>query len=212
MRTTFMEHFRTIVWGYVLGPFLAFLPSRWRAKWFANRHFPWRGATIVSGMLQFLTVPILLIIWGKYQYLFLVANALHPTTWLVYYILIEGAGRSIVAVSTGETPGTLLFVLPDLLYCHFKKRKARGEPQLSDLVTQDDLRADWQLKIESARPKRDWQAGRLLRYADHYYRIEACCDSGGPRAVVYLLRRLPMGVPSRSVIIYPQFEAAGQSR
>jgi hypothetical protein len=223
-------HASQLVWTILLGPFLSFFPQRWRDKWFSHHPIAWRPATIISGILQFLFAPLLLLLWttsevcslerslgfgcggGETQTFSLVLAAMNPITWLMIYLVFEGFGRAFAAAMLGETPGTLVLAAPDLVYCYFKKREMRSEPQLSDLVTQDDLRSDWQLKIESAGPKRDWQAGRLLRYGDRYYRIEACCDSGGPRPSIYLLRRLPMGVPSRSVIIYSPLEAAGQSQ
>jgi hypothetical protein len=218
------------LWSYLLGPFLSFLPQRWRDKWFAHQHIAWRPATIISGILQFLFAPFLLLFWtssavcsleqslglgcggGPTQTFSLLLTAMNPITWLMLYLIFEGFGRAFAAAMLSETPGTLVFAAPDLLYCFLKKRKVKSESPLPDLVTQNDLRADWQLKIESSQPKRDWQAGRLVRYGDHYYRIEACHESAGPRSAVYLLRRLPMGVPSRSVIIYSPFEPAGQTR
>jgi hypothetical protein len=223
-------HASQLIWTYILGPFVAFFPQRWRDKWFAHQHIAWRPATIISGVLQFLLSPFLLLFWssnevcsleqslgfgcggGPTQTFSLLLVGMNPITWLMIYLIFEGFGRAFAAAMLGETPGTLVLVGPNLIYRFLKKRKEKSEPKLSDLVTQDDLRADWQLKIESTSPKRDWKAGRLLSYGDHYYRIEACHESGGPRSAVYLLRRLPMGVPSRSVIIYSPFEAAGQTR
>jgi hypothetical protein len=230
MQFSAQGHASQFVWSYVLGPFLSFFPQRWRDKWFVHQHIAWRPATIISGILQFLFSPFLLLLWsasevcsleqslgfgcggGPTQTFSLLLAAMNPITWLMIYLIFEGFGRAFAAAMLGETPGTLVLVVPDLLYRYIKKRRERAAPQRADLVTQDDLRADWQLKIESSQPKRDWQAGRLLRYGDHYYRIEACNESAGPRPSVYLLRRLPMGVPSRSVIIYSPFETAGQTR
>ncbi len=223
-------HASQFLWSFVLGPFLSFLPRRWRDKWFAQQNIAWRPATIISGILQFFFAPFLLLFWsasavcslekslgygcggGQMQTFSLVLTAMNPITWLMIYLIFEGFGRAFTAAMGGETPGTMVLFVPDLIYRTIRKRKERAEPQLADLVTQDDLRADWQLKIESPSPKRDWEAGRLVRYGGHYYRIEACLESGGPRPRVYLLRRLPMGVESRSVIIYSPFEPAGQTR
>jgi hypothetical protein len=203
MCATYTDHVRTLIWGYIFGPFLAFLPARWRATWFANRHFPWRGATIVSGMLQFLMVPLIVILLRQYQYFFLVGYASHPMTWFVFYCTLEGAGRAIAAGISGETAGTMLLVAPDRMYLFIQRKLGPPPPPLvSDLVTQDDLRTDWQLKIESCRPKHDWNVGRLLRYEDRYYRIESCSQEGGARPFVFLFSAVAAGVPSRSVILY----------
>jgi hypothetical protein len=203
MRAKFTDHVQTLVWGYILGPFLAFLPLRWRAAWFANRHFPWRGATIASGILQFLAVPLIVIYFRQYQYFFIVGNFTDPGTWVVFYFFFEGVGRSVAAATTGEMAGTLLLVAPDRLLLYVRRKLAPAPPPLiPDLVTRDDSRADWQLRIESSRAKREWNAGRLLRYEDRYYRIESCWQEGGPRPFVFLLNALAAGAPSRSVIIY----------
>jgi len=203
MRAKFTDHVRTLVWGYILGPFLAILPSRWRATWFANRHFPWRGATIVSGILQLIAVPLVVIYFRQYQYFFIVGNFTDPGTWLVFYLFFEGVGRSVAAATTGELAGTMLLVAPDWLLLYVRRKLAPAPPPLiPDLVTRDDSRADWQLRIESSRAKREWNAGRLLRYEDRYYRITSCSEEGGPRPFVFLLSALAAGVPSRSVILY----------
>jgi hypothetical protein len=203
MGAKFTDHARTLVWGYVLGPFLAFLPSRWRATWFANRHFPWRGATIVSGILQFVMVPLIVIYFRAYQYFLIVANFTDPGTWIVFYFFFEGVGRSVAAATTGETPGTLLLVAPDRLLLFVRRKLASAPlPAIPDLVTRDDSRADWQLRIAACRAKRDWDVGRLLRYQERYYRIQSCLQEGGPRPFVFLLSALAAGVPSRSVILY----------
>jgi hypothetical protein len=203
MGAKFTDHLRTLVWGYILGPFLAFLPSRWRATWFANRHLPWRGATIASGILQLIMVPSVVIYFRQYQYFFIVGNFTDPGTWLVFYLFFEGVGRSVAAATTGETPGTLLLAAPDRLLLYVRRKLAPAPPPLiPDLVTRDDSRSDWQLRIECSRAKREWSAGRLLRYEDRYYRITSCWEEGGPRPFVYLLSALAAGVPSRTVIIY----------
>jgi hypothetical protein len=203
MRAKFTDHVSTLVWGYILGPFLAFLPSRWRAAWFADRHFPWRGATIVSGMLQFIAVPLIVIHFRAYQYFLVVGNFMDPGTWVVFYFFFEGVGRSVAAATTGETAGTLLLVGPDRLLLYVRRKLAPAPPApVPDMVTRDDSRAEWQLKIESCRAKDDWTIGRLLRYDGRYYRITARAEEGRPRPFVFLLSALAAGVPSRSVILY----------
>ena len=223
------DHARNFVWSYVLGPFLAFLPSRLRQKWFRNLNIPWRRATIISGTIQFFAGPFLLAIWeafittaigrsiataagldpiqlqgsGPFQMFFLVISFVNPVTWILFYMFVEGAIRAVGAAITGEILGTLPLFLLDKMY-RFIRRKtwAREASALSDLVTRDDARADWQLKIESSGAKRDWNVGRLLRYDGRYYRIEASSQKSGARPYVFLLCAIAAGVPSRSVILY----------
>jgi hypothetical protein len=216
------------IWNFLLGPILSFLPQRWRDQRFSRHHIAWRPATIISGILQFLTAPFLLLFWtasevcslgkslgfgcnssGPEQTFSLLLAGMNPITWLMIYLIFEGVGRAFAAAMMGETPGTLVLVAPDLLYRFITKRSGKRALELTDLVTQDDIRAEWQLKIESARPKRDWQAGNLLCYGGQYYRLEGVHEASGPRPSAYLFRRLPAGVTSRSVIIYPPIEVSG---
>jgi len=214
------DHAQTFVWSYVFGPFLAFLPARLRAKWFASRPIDWRRATILSGILQLILTPIVLLLWmvlgisrlgastgigggaGPVQTFYVFLLDLNPITWLILYQLVEGFARIFAASLLDETPGT--FVLFALDQFHLLLNRKFGPPQalVADLVTRDDARADWQLKIESSRAKRDWNVGRLLRYNEHYYRIESSLQESGARPHVFLLRSLAAGVPSYSVILY----------
>jgi hypothetical protein len=78
-----------------------------------------------------------------------------------------------------------------------------AHPIVTDLVTLDDLREDWQLKIEAARSKRHWETGKLVHFNEQrYFRIESSIQMGGPRPFVYLLRSLPAGVPGHGVLKY----------
>ncbi len=227
MAAAVKTHAAQFVWSYLLAPFLAFLPSRWRDMWFIDHHIHWRTATIISGLLQFFLAPILLLLWasgevcslatalgfgcggGPTQMFSLVILGFNPVTWLLIYLIFEGFGRAFAAAMLGESPGTLVLLAPDWLYLFLKRKFRPAPPPLPDLITQDDLRPDWQLKIEASRRKRDWEAGRLLRYAGNFYRIESCAQAIGLRPCIYQLRRLPAGVASRSVILYsPETPAA----
>jgi len=227
------------VWTYVFGPFLALLPARLRAKWFANRNIQWRAAAILSGAVQFVVGPFALALWeafittsigrsiataaglepiqlqgsGPFQMFFLVVSFVNPVTWIVFYLFVEGALRAVGAAITGETLGTLPLFLLDKTYCYIRRKVwDRPPPMVRDLVTRDDSRADWQLKIESCRAKRDWNVGRLLRYENRYYKIASSSQEGGTRPFVFLLSSIAAGVPSYSVILYsPETPAAARS-
>jgi len=229
MRASAADHTRTFLWTYAFGPFVALLPARLRAKWFGNHYIHWRVAAILSGALQFVIGPFALAVWeafittsigrsiataaglepiqlqgsGPFQMFFLVVSFVNPVTWILFYLFVEGALRAVGAAITGEVFGTLPLFLLDRGYC-FVRRKvwAPPPPMVRDLVTRDDARADWQLKIESSRAKRDWNVGRLLRYENRYYRIESCAQQSGARPHVFLMRSLVAGVPSYSVILY----------
>jgi len=235
MRPSALTLISSFFWNYVLGPVLSLLPARLRAKWFGSREISWRGATIISGGLQFLIGPVALLLWYSFLmggwasrvvdyllgrapnvelneaaigFLGLGVVASHPVTWIIFYLFLEGAGRAIAAAITGEINGTLPLVLLDRAYLFARRRLWVKEPPLvPDLVTLDETRAEWQLKIEASQAKYGWEAGRLVRYGDAYFCIESCCESGGARPFVYTLRRLPAGVPSRSIIFYSPQDA-----
>ncbi len=183
--------------------FLRSYPSRWRAAWFANRHFRGEARKLLSECLRFVAVPFIVIHFRAYQYFFIRGKLYRSGAWVVFYFFFEGVGRSVAAATTGETAGTLLLVGPDRLLLYVRRKIAPASPPpVPDMVTRCDSRADWQLKIESCRAKDDWNIGRLLRYDGRYYRIAARSEEGGTRPFVFLLSALAAGVPSRSVILY----------
>jgi hypothetical protein len=75
-------------------------------------------------------------------------------------------------------------------------------PAVPDAVMVDDNREQWQLKIESSRAKKYWEASRMILYGERYYRIESRTQIEGRRPFIYLLRSLPAGVPSLRVLRY----------
>jgi len=58
------------------------------------------------------------------------------------------------------------------------------------------------LEIFAFRRKSDWTPPRVVRYQEAYFRLELCTVVSGPRPFRYTLRRLPAGVPGRSVLLY----------
>ena len=62
------------------------------------------------------------------------------------------------------------------------------------------------LEILSSRRKQEWTPPRVVRYEQSYYRLESSGKVGGPRPFRYMLRRLSVGVPGRSVLLYSPME------
>lgn len=238
MRAPVKDHASTFVWSYVFGPFLAILPARWRAMWFGDRDIAWRQATIISGILQFFVWgPFLLLlsvfyvqgsilgglmdmfghssgpgIPGDQLSLFsLIAAGVHPIVLVSFYLFMEGAGRVFAASITNEYPGTLVLYGADALYLFLKGKVSPAPPVVPDQVTKNVTREGWVLQIESSRPKRDWDIGRLLLYKENYYRIESFAEGSGPRPYVFLLKSLPAGARTRSVILYSTEEVSSQA-
>ena len=123
--------------------------------------------------------------------------------WIGMYFLADGAWRLSIAVFKGESAGTVLLELAD----EARVAGRRGawmlqHPEMPDAITVDDVRAEWQLKIESSRAKKEWEASRMILYGERYYRIESCAQIEGARPFIYLLRSLPTGFPSLRVLRY----------
>lgn len=51
------------MWTYILGPFLAVLPERWRALWFAHLPVVWPRAVLISGFAEAMICMLLLGGW-----------------------------------------------------------------------------------------------------------------------------------------------------
>jgi hypothetical protein len=151
----------------------------------------------------------------------------HPLTWVLGYFLIESAVRVCGAAFTGNFLGTLPLFLLDRTYLKLFGRKepldavAANAPRgsfasaLRDRIltarltaVADELSVETRggeeeiLHIRSCRLKREWTPPRVVRYGDTYYRLESCSTGVGRRPFHYTLRRLPGGVPGRTVLVY----------
>jgi hypothetical protein len=243
------------MWVYLLGPFLALLPRRWRRALPFHDAVPWHASSIVSGMAEFLLSVGALLFWYSYSVTSWVSrlfdNALsksgpvdlteseigfggllvwatHPLTWFIAYFAVEGIVR-VCAVFTDTSLGIFpLYVLEKI----FSKLTGRVEPKpagtpefeqghvasyvgtMREKITTSRLPhvpdelftsshdAEETLEIRSCRPKSEWDPPRVVRFEDRYYRLEENRRVSGPRPYVYKLRRLPAGVPGRTVLVY----------
>jgi hypothetical protein len=188
------DHMR---WTLLYGPVLSVLPARWRVGRFGTRYAHWAMATIISGGLEAFAALNMLIAW-----FFLEGN--HTVLlWLGAYMFADGGWRTFSASLNNEAPGTVALVLLDDLYLAATRGIwAQRHPQMADVVTPNDAWAEWQLKIESSRAKKDWEVGKMIFYKERYFRIETRIELKEARPFVYLLRALPTGVPSMRVITY----------
>jgi hypothetical protein len=162
----------------------------------------------------------------------LIVWASHPLTWLIGYFGLEGALRVGVAL-TGSSLGTLPFFLIDKTFSllfgarapkplseaglanHLPSAAAgvRAEIAAAGLRSVSDelsIRRDGPdeiLEICACRKKEGWDPPRTVRYQDAYYRLEAAALGKRPRPFRYILRRLPVGVPGRTVLLYAPTDA-----
>jgi hypothetical protein len=152
----------------------------------------------------------------------------HPLTLLLTYVGIEGAVRLSGAAFTDSILGTFpLFLFDKLLFSPFRRRLPEDNyaathssktisfggtirermaaavlPSLSDELCFKKNASGEILEIHASRRKQNWTPPRVVRYQDHYYRLEADSLGGGARPFHYTLRLLPKGVPGRTVLLY----------
>jgi hypothetical protein len=201
---------RQVTWICCWGPLLSLLPERWRGNRLGQRMGDWQLSAELSGVFE-LSLALELF-WGWFG-----ERLHHPVfLWLALYLAVDGPWRALSAHTAGQAPGTLLLaVLEEAAQAWFRSRGWRGAPLL-DVVTLDEARADWQLRIESCRDKRDWEPGRIVRWeqtsqggnVQRYFRLESAIHTAGLRPFVYLLRSLPAGVAGPTVLTYSAARAA----
>jgi hypothetical protein len=157
----------------------------------------------------------------------------HPFTWLLAYIFLEGAVRMVATVASGETFGTMPLFLFDKIVVNPLRHSDRSRPATESFRSnassfwsafrermmvsrlpqvQDELSfrksgGDEFMEISASRRKDDWDPPRVVCYEDDYYRLETSSVGTAPRPFRYTLRRLPAGVPGRSVLLYSPSDA-----
>lgn len=140
---------------FLLGPFLAALPKRWRASLPLRESIEWRTASILSGFGESVIALIAIMYWYSYSvtgwvskgldaalagktgpvtdqeigFTALVIFATHPLTWLIAYGGVEGSVRMVGAAFTENNLGILpLFVLDKI----FLKITGRSGPSAAE--------------------------------------------------------------------------------
>lgn len=129
--------------NYLLGPFLALLPRRWRNVLPFGEGVQWRRATVLSGFAEAVIALAALLFWYSYYINLLVNNGLdsalsgkmgqgvtdqtlgftalvvwatHPLTWLIAFAGVEGAVRLVGAAFTETNLGTLPLFVADKFF------------------------------------------------------------------------------------------------
>lgn len=136
--------------NYLLGPFLAFLPKRWRESFPVGSSFPWRYSVILSGLLESALALLALVYWYSYSVTHWAQDAvyaaiqngaeinpnaigfaglaimfLHPLTWFICYCGVEGAVR-LCAAFTDTVLGVFPLYLAEKVYFLFARGKDSG--------------------------------------------------------------------------------------
>ncbi len=153
--------------------------------------------------------------------------AAHPLTWILGYCGLEGTVRLCGAAFTDNVLGILPLYLLDKPFAIVFRRRAPGGmettgspdklsytdairermliarlPQVSDELCFRKGASEEILEIRASQRKGDWTPPRVVRYQESYYRLEGFSRGAAPRPFRYTLRRLPAGVPGRSVLLY----------
>ena len=250
------------MWTFLVGPFLAIFPKRWREALPFSRFVNWARATAISGIAEAVAALALLSYWYSYAMSTWVARGVdtalsgalsgksgpelrpqdiggvalvvwvsHPLTWLIASSGLEGALR-LGAALTGTGCGTFPFFAIDKLFGLVFGRRERsplGEAgannglqapaggvreliagagrAVSDEICLKRDGAEEILEICASRKKDGWDPPRTVRYQEGYYRLESASIARRPRPFRYILRRLPVGVPGRSVLLYSPLDA-----
>jgi hypothetical protein len=156
----------------------------------------------------------------------------HPVTLALAYAGFEGVIRMCAGAFARHVYGTLpLFLVDKILFGPFRRKPhkpavagvspgafpsyvgAVGESVqgLASREVPDELcftktKLGEFLEIRASRRKPDWIPPKTVCYLDAYYRLESDSRGGGSRSFLYQLRKLPAGVPGRTVLIYSPFD------
>ncbi|MBZ5659918.1 MAG: hypothetical protein LAO08_05870 [Acidobacteriia bacterium] len=160
--------------------------------------------------------------------------ATHPLTWLLGFAGIEGSLRLCAGAFAGSPCGILpLYLIDKIVIGPFRRRNpamanAGGGirnnvssyagairekitlatlPEVPDEIRTRNTASAEILEIFGSRRKPGWTPPRVVRYLDSYYSLEEESSGSGSRPFRYRLRRLPTGVPGRTVLLYAPADA-----
>jgi hypothetical protein len=216
----------------------------------------WERATAISGFAEAALALVAIMYWYSYAMSTWVENGvsvalsgkmgpgvrpqdiggaalivwwMHPVTWLLAYLGLEGALRLCAGAFGGHSCGIFsLFLVDKIVIGPFRRRKegvgavsnvssfagviservrTAGLSEVPDELCFKKDESGEILEIRACRRKQDWIPPRTVRYLDAYYRLEADSSAAGPRPFRYQLRLLPMGVPGRTVLLYAPADA-----
>lgn len=201
---------------FLLGPFLALLPKRWRQSLSFRGSIEWRMATMLSAFGEILLAIVVFFYWYSYSMNSWVSRGLdaalagkvgpnvtgeeigfaawvmlvgHPLTWLLAFIFIEGSVRLMGAAFTENNLGILPLFLFDKIFLKITGRSGPGIAQAAG-YTQGNVSSYVDALREKLRSSRAPVLPDELRVsreqAEEFLEIRAC-------------RRKPDWVPPRTV-------------
>lgn len=215
-------------------PILVLLPPDWRRSLQDADSIDWHRAAVISGLVQSILALAVYIFWYYYAAghwarqaihaslmahpdlgadtgitgsLTFVIISLHPLTWILWYLSIEGILRTLNARANFETAGTLPLRLVDRATRVAKYGEWSAQHRVKDEVTRGH--GNWDLKISSCRPKQNWKYPLTIRYQGEFFQVhgEEKAAAASERPYVYLLRHLPSTEIIRGLENYDPEEA-----
>lgn len=137
------------------------------------------------------------------SFFLILAFATHPLTLALVFFSVEGFLRGFAALLAEDQVGTLPLVLLDWLgqRAHRRAVRVREGPPVADVVTRGGEQDDWQLRIESCRPRR-WDKLTTIGFEDQLYELAAKFEGTPPRPFIYVLRHLPPHKVVRGIYHY----------
>jgi hypothetical protein len=195
-------------------------------SWYSYSVTHWAGDAVYAAIRAGAQIPA-----NAVGFAALAVMCLHPLTWLIGFAAIEGVVRFMGAAFAQNVLGIAPFFVLDKLLLRFSpgsrpERPAETEeawssffnflrqqvvflrhPVLPDEVLHSTDAAGGVMSIGSSRAKPGWKPPKVVRCGNEYYRLESSSERAGPRPFLYLLRRLPAGVPGRTVINYRSEDA-----
>lgn len=141
---------------FLLGPFLAALPKRWRQSLSMQKLIEWQIASMLSGFAEFLFGVAAMLFWYSYSVTTWVSRGLdaalagkmgpnvndqqigfmaififatHPLTWLIAYVAVEGSIRLVGAAFAENNLGILPLFVADKIFLKITGRSSPGIAQ-----------------------------------------------------------------------------------
>lgn len=147
---------------WIVGPFLAVFPARWRDALHLDEVLDWNRATFLSGLIESIASIVLLGYWymwvmntfidrvvdsateGRYSIEIsgqqvngaaLLVLALNPITWLIAFMIVEGVVRLCAGAFTDTPAGIFPLWLLDRLLLRFSTDRPAPQGHLASFLS-----------------------------------------------------------------------------
>jgi len=205
---------------------LSFCPAKVRQAWRPSSHLTVLHAAVLSGAAQFLLMAVVLIAQFKHYFiarsqqmaphmggmnstgeavvtvLVVLEFLLHPLSFFLLYVALEGAIRFVGSLVTAEiVPSLLVFLVFKLSDSTSRSisRRRQGPPMADTMEHLPDRR----IRIASARPMPGWNSSITIGIDGQWFEVEREERAQPPRPYVYFLRPAPPGKILRGYQEYP---------